>query len=242
MAAQSIFDKLDSGIKINDRGRAIVEILVIMAVGLPFSIPAFFLEDQQSTVARLLPVISVFASLAMTCVFARFNGYTWKDLGLGRPKSWSMTVVWGFVSAICCLIVAAVVISVANTVFVSEPDLSRFDALKNNPAMLAMGIFSAWFIAAIPEEIMYRGYMLGRLSNVFGGQRRVWIVSALAISVLFGLDHFYQGPAGIFATGFGGLLFCFVFLIFRKNLWVPIIAHGLIDTLAFISIYANANS
>ena len=164
MAAETTIEKLESETSTHDRSRAIVEILVIMAVGLPFSISGYFLEDQQSAMARLLPVIGVFVSLAMTGVFARFNGYTWKDLGLGRPKSWTMTVAWGFVSAICCLLVAAVVLSVANSLFASEPDLSRFDVLKNNPLQCwRQGIFSAWFVAAIPEEIMFRGYMLGQV-------------------------------------------------------------------------------
>ena len=241
MAGEATVHSEETKTKTNDRTRAIIEILVIMGVGLPFSISALFVEDQQSALALLLPVVSVFVSLAMTCVFAKLNGYGWKEFGLNRPTSWSMTAVWGFVCAIIFMVITGLAMVAFNALFKVEPDMSRFEILKNNPAMLAMGIFSAWFVAAIPEEVIFRGYMLGRLSKSFGGQRVAWITSAVVISVIFGVDHFYQGPAGIFATGFVGLLFCFAFMIFRRNLWILIIAHGLIDTLAFISIYANAN-
>ena len=98
-------------------------------------------------------------------------------------------------------------------------------------------LFILPFTASIPEEIIYRGYLLGRLAELFGGDRRAWAISLILGSALFGLLHFYQGIGGIVITGFVGFLFGLVYLLVKRNLWVTIIAHGLIDTISFIALY-----
>lgn len=56
-------------------------------------------------------------------------------------------------------------------------------------------------------------------------------------AVPFALLHVYQGLAGVVSTGLIGLVFCVCFVLVKRNLWVVIIAHGLIHLMSFTAIY-----
>lgn len=79
------------------------------------------------------------------------------------------------------------------------------------------------FKAAIFEELIFRGYLLGNLL--------LWVPPVIAIIVsafLFFVGHLYQGVFPSLLPFFGGLAFGFVFLL-TSSLAVVIIAHFLGD-------------
>jgi len=78
---------------------------------------------------------------------------------------------------------------------------------------------------------------MNRLSRVFGGSRVAWVVSLLLSSLLFGWGHTEQGVAGWIQEGLSGLLLGILFLGSKKNLVVPILAHGVSNTVALVLIY-----
>ena len=57
----------------------------------------------------------------------------------------------------------------------------------------------------------------------------------LLVSVLFGYGHYYKGASGIVDSGVAGLILGSAYLLSGRNLWVPILAHGFIDTFAVIA-------
>jgi hypothetical protein len=79
--------------------------------------------------------------------------------------------------------------------------------------------------AGIVEEIVYRGFVLWYLQSFMG----IWPAVAVS-SVAFGLAHSYQGLAGFFRTGLVGATLGILFAI-SGSIWVPIVAHILIDVL-----------
>jgi hypothetical protein len=66
---------------------------------------------------------------------------------------------------------------------------------------------------------------------------RAWIAAIVVSSVVFGLLHMYQGLSGMIATGLTGLVLGWLYLATGRNLWAPIIAHGVMDTSGFLMIY-----
>jgi uncharacterized protein len=86
---------------------------------------------------------------------------------------------------------------------------------------------------------VYRGYVLNRIAESVGGGSRAWRLAVIASAVLFGIGHYYQGPTGIFDTAISALVFGGLYLWSGRNLWLPILAHGLSDTIAIVVIFAG---
>jgi membrane protease YdiL (CAAX protease family) len=63
------------------------------------------------------------------------------------------------------------------------------------------------------------------------------VLAAVGSAVVFALAHTYQGPAGMITVFVAGLLLSGAFLAVKRNLWVLVIAHALIDTLSWVTIY-----
>lgn len=77
--------------------------------------------------------------------------------------------------------------------------------------------------AGVCEEIVYRGVLLGVLALVTG----IWPAVVLS-SLIFGLGHAYQGPAGIVKTSLIGLVMALL-TVFTGSIFVPIVLHVVID-------------
>ena len=77
--------------------------------------------------------------------------------------------------------------------------------------------------AGVCEEIVSRGYLLAYFDSLVGSAGAV-----LASSLLFGLDHAYQGIAGIMKTGVWGLLYAGAYMA-TDSLLAPMLLHVLID-------------
>ena len=76
-----------------------------------------------------------------------------------------------------------------------------------------------------------------RLAQVFGESRVAWLAALLLSSILFGWGHTEQGVSGWIQEGLSGLILGVLFLVANRNLVVPIVAHGISNTLAFVLIY-----
>jgi membrane protease YdiL (CAAX protease family) len=88
-----------------------------------------------------------------------------------------------------------------------------------------------WILAAFGEELVYRGYLMNRVADLGRGTHAAWIVSLVVISALFGFSHYQQGLTGIIEEGSDGLILGLMYLAYRRNLAIPIVAHGVCDTI-----------
>ncbi len=111
------------------------------------------------------------------------------------------------------------------------PDLSNFAAVKGNLRFALVMIALLWVLAAFGEELVYRGYLMNRVADLIRGTSTGWIVSLFLISALFGFAHYQQGLTGIIEEGSDGLILGLIYLASRRNLAIPIVAHGVCDTI-----------
>lgn len=84
--------------------------------------------------------------------------------------------------------------------------------------------------AAVGEEVVFRGYAIERLELATG---RRWL-AALVSWAIFTLAH--VGPWGwahLLVAGTGGAILTALYL-WRRNLWVNIIAHAIVDGVAVL--------
>jgi uncharacterized protein len=84
--------------------------------------------------------------------------------------------------------------------------------------------------AAVSEEVFFRGYALERLQELTGNP----VVAAIISCTIFTLDHVgFWGWPHIFIAGPAGILLTLLYL-WRRNLWVNMIAHFIVDGAAFL--------
>lgn len=191
-----------------------------------------------ANVYDIVPISETPWLVAIGWLSLRMRGRSWKSVGLARPAGWGKTFLIAFFAAAALQIFSEFVAEPAiESLTGSRQDLSSFqDLVGNLPASLIMLVL-VWTLAAFGEELAYRGYVLERAAALLGDSDRAYVAAMIAVSVLFGLGHIYQGPAGVVGSTISGLLFGGLYLACGRNLWVPILAHGISDTIGLAAIY-----
>jgi membrane protease YdiL (CAAX protease family) len=168
----------------------------------------------------------------------RLRGERWSLIGFKRPDKFGWSIAVGVLAGVLMELFAVYVTTpLISSFFGVEPDYSELKDIRGNLALLFIFIGLSWTLAAFGEEICFRGFLMKRLAQVFGESRVGWIVALLLSSVLFGWGHTEQGVSGWIQEGLSGLILGILFLTAKCNLVVPIVAHGVSNTLAFILIY-----
>jgi membrane protease YdiL (CAAX protease family) len=161
-----------------------------------------------------------------------------KGIGLSRPKGWKKAGVIGFGAGVGLQFLSLYVIEPILAKLTGQlPDLSQFSALKGNTQFLLMWLAISWTVAAVGEEVVYRGYFMNRVTDLIGKTQAAWVLSLFFGAILFGSIHYYQGLSGMLSTGISGLAFGILYLTTGRNLWAPIFAHGIYDTVGFLLIF-----
>jgi uncharacterized protein len=162
----------------------------------------------------------------------------WNAAGLRRPDSWKWTILIAFAAAALRILLGELVVNpLTAEIFPPQAHAAVFDNLTGNVKQALMSMGLVWSFAAFGEELGYRGYLLTRAADLGSRSRGAYWMGMLLVSALFGIGHFYKGPAGVIDSGIAGLILGGAYLLSRRNLWVAILAHGLIDTCAVVVIF-----
>jgi len=163
---------------------------------------------------------------------------SWRQLGFARPKSWPKTVAAGIGIGLAYNALDIRVILPLLHRLTGEPlDLSGVGDVQGNVGLLATLVVASWISAALAEELLYRGYLLNRVADVFGRQATGWTTAVLVVTAAFACAHRAQGVTGIADNVLAGFLFAGLYLGSGRNLWLPILVHGVIDTSSVVLLY-----
>ena len=163
----------------------------------------------------------------------------WSTIGWSLDQqNWKKHLVYGVVFGLLMETLATWgTTPFISSIFGQEPDLSSFKDIEGNLPLLLIFLGLSWTIAALGEEICFRGFLMQRLAKLLGENITAWILAWVLSSILFGWGHTEQGVSGWIQEGLNGLWLGGLFLLFNKNLLTPIIAHGVSNTFAFLLIY-----
>jgi membrane protease YdiL (CAAX protease family) len=176
----------------------------------------------------------------MAWISLRLRHLRWRDLGLKRPDRWLPTIGLALIIGIAYQLLDILVIAPLFQKLTGEPvDLSLFSGMQGNLILLVLSLAVSWTEAAFIEEMFFRGYLFNRITDLVGNKRIGVILALITTSVLFGIAHNYQGISGMLDTFLAGLLLGLLYLYAGRNLWLPILTHGVIDTLGFLLLYFN---
>jgi membrane protease YdiL (CAAX protease family) len=217
-----------------------MDILIVAAV----SVLAFVLEDFVSAQGWISVgpeargVSSVLAAAVAAVSLVWFRGGTLADLGFRRPERWAIVplqVVGILVAFLAAQSLAPVLVSPFFSL--PEPDLSKYDAIVGNLGAAIGLVLILPLTASIPEELIYRGFLMGRLSDIFGWDRRGAVLTVLVQALIFGSIHFQWGVGGMVVTAIMGAVWGTAYLLCGRNLWVVILAHSGGHVLLGIQLY-----
>jgi uncharacterized protein len=185
-----------------------------------------------------VPISKTPLLLLLGTISLRIRGLRWRDVGLFRNRSWRTILLMGIAGGLALEVIEIY----ASQPFLmrlthQQPDLSDFTVLHGNLKMTFVAIGLAWTLAAFGEEMVWRGYLMSRFAGLGNRSRAALICSLIAVNCVFGLAHSYQGITGIIDEGFMGFLLGILYLATGCNLAVPIVAHGVSDTVDVLLIY-----
>ncbi len=181
--------------------------------------------------------------LFMVWLGLRLRGQGWTHFGLSSKYVNLRTVLLSllvFVVAVLGFIVGSIIM--ANIAGIPEgADMSGYNYLQGNLPMLLGALLAVFIVSSFGEEVIYRGFLITRISEM-GGNGKNWLKVAVLISaIIFGLVHFEWGLTGIVQTGFMGLALGISFILVKRNLLALVLAHAYLDAILMIQMYLGGN-
>ena len=115
-----------------------------------------------------------------------------------------------------------------------EGEVERWGDIAGNLRLYLLMLAISWISGGFAEEMFFRGFLITRLQTVFDGVKFASGLAVLLPALLFGYVHvYYQGLHGFVNAGIVGLIFGTLFLLYKRNLWPLVLAHGFINSLGF---------
>ena len=222
------------------RGSAAVDLFLVVALLLS-TYQALFLLDIPQRIQDFAPVLGFLwinvligtVSLAIVAVVLLGRRQGAASVGLTKTSA-GKTVGLALAAVPACYAahVTAVTLFLTLTGQTFEDLIVEraafFEEIPSVPPLIAVA-FSLF--VGVHEEVLFRGFILGRFRALFRSTPAAVIVS----SILFGILHGYQGMIGVVQTTTVGLILAIVAARYR-TIWPVILAHGLFDAISLVLI------
>lgn len=182
-----------------------------------------------------MSIITIAIIVYFLTISLRRTGTTWSALGLKKHST--KNHILNFIVLFIGFNLIGFIGQYISQQIGAPPDISKFDGLEGNFPVLLAAVGSVIVTSGFGEEMIYRGFILERLTNLFSSFKNPAIIALFVQTIVFGLIHSYQGLSGMIGTGLAGLLFGAVYLKMGRNLTMLIFFHAFVNTLNFIAIY-----
>ena len=212
----------------------------LTGIALAFLVPTYlaatrlglFLVDATAPSAMLINELAIWlATLVILAIVLFWHRLPLTSIGLSRPSPADICL-----GAMCTapLLILSLAVGGLLDVFGAPPSGPTQAAL-----ILSLPVWLQLFVAitaGFTEEILFRGYAIERATLVTGNR----IAGALIPILIFGVVHtpFWGLPHAIIACSTGFWLS--LLYLWRRNLWVTITAHALLDGVLFVAIDLKA--
>ena len=154
--------------------------------------------------------------------------------------SWQLRLRIAVLFTVVIWILILVVPGLLSFAGLPRPDDSSFaELLQGDLAALISILLKVWTTVAFGEELLGRVFLIDRFEAMLTGIPGCTVLSVILASILFGLAHAYQGPAGIILAGTIGLILGALYLYQKKSIWTNVIVHGMVDTIAMSLLFAG---
>jgi membrane protease YdiL (CAAX protease family) len=217
----------------------------ILAVLVPFVLVAGIGEwlGGDTALGPIAVNLAYVLSILIASLVLKARGSGWREIGLARPDSWPRTLLIGIGLTVGVILVGIALRGIAQKLpgsAIRPSDQSQYNPLHGNLHLLLTMLVLSWTTIAFGEEMLFRAFLTNSLAGLFQGAKARWALALIGSSVAFGLVHYDWGLAGMVETTIMGLLLGFAYLRSGRNLWITIVAHGLLNTLKFVLVFSGA--
>lgn len=222
-------------------GRAAIDLIAVIGLLVAFGVVSI-IADLHGLIADAVPELgelgSVFANgvvaLAGIGAVLALRSQAWRDIGLRSrpPRVWVLTTLVAipacFATGIACNVIFTTIRALMG-VAIEDQMRDRMQFISAISEIKMAWVFPVAIFVGIYEEILFRGFILTRLTAL----TRLPLAGVLLSSLLFGAVHFTQGPMGMFQTACLGLVLSLA-AVRAQSLWPAILAHMAIDTISLV--------
>jgi len=221
------------------RREAAIDIaIVVTAIGAGWAItrlalyPALGIPDHFPAILR--PILGFVAA----CVLLYRRGRGWGSLGLRRPAN-----VWIAIAGAVALYATNWALSRWAVPALAElvrpqPQPSFLGYIHGNLRAFLMWVAIGWVVGGFIEEMLFRGFLLTRVAELFAEPGVGLAVGVFAQALLFGALHLYAGGFAFLFAAVMALASGVFYLLLGRNLWPLIVVHGVWNTAAMWGVYA----
>jgi uncharacterized protein len=193
-------------------------------------------------VAAIVIILDLFiptlAILGIMCLSLAIRREGYATIGFKKSKN-ALGMILAILTAVIIwsLLQLGLFMPVLNHLTGTVQDVSAFDKLRGNLGSLIFFLAMTWTLAAFGEEIVYRGYLQQKVSDLFGNSSLAAILAIGISSILFGFAHTEQGTIGVVVTTLDAIFFSGLKRRYANNLWAPVLAHGMSNTIGLTAYY-----
>ena len=195
--------------------------------------PALGVPENAPMILR--PITGFLAAWAVL----RWRGEGWAALGFRRPANLgiAVAVAVGLYLANVALSMWVVPLLAHWITPVQQPSFMMY--IRGNLPGFVTWFAIGWIVGGFMEELLFRGFLLNRISQLLGGTTAAFAAAVVAQAVLFGLLHLYGGGfAFLYATVFAIANGVF-YLAAGRNLWPLILVHGVWNSVQIWGVYRS---
>jgi membrane protease YdiL (CAAX protease family) len=186
--------------------------------------------------------------LAMVWLLMKLRKKSWSALGVtfGKITLKESLKVFGlsmvvFVFGIAAYLAGPIVLASFNDAPASA-DFTRYEYLRDNPMALIISLIGVYIISSFGEEVIFRAFLIDRISEITQGLKGSVAIAVVASSVLFGLFHYEWGIMGMVQTGSMGLAMGISYVVLKRKFWALVLAHAYMDTILLVQLYLVSNA
>lgn len=223
------------------------EILILFILALTFINLVLPKIEDNPILKQILLWFTNIIMLIYVWIGIKIRGESWSDIGLSCKSIDLKGIIKSFLLSLLVFLFALIgfvlgsIIMAKITGIPESANLSGYDYLKDNIGMLFLTLIGVYIVSSIGEEVIYRGFLIKRISEIGASSKNTTTIAVLISSIIFGLVHYQWGPIGIVQTALMGLALGICYIKLKKKLWILILAHGYLDTILIVQMYLASN-
>lgn len=220
-----------------DTGAAGIDLAIVLgAIALGWGAsrvlyPALALPDNAPYILR--PILGLLAAW----IVVRWRGEGLRSLGLRPPDSWTRVIAAGIALYAVNWLVASYGLPVLAQWIPPVRRPSFLVYIHGSLAGLATWLAIGWIVGGFCEEVLFRGFLLGRVAALLGGSNAAWAIAVVPQAILFGMLHLYAGPLAFVSAALFGLAQGAFYLAAGRNLVPLMVVHGVWNTVGIYAVY-----